>query len=91
MEPKQVYDLLELVQSFVQHYIRIRSRDCRTASKPPRNVCIKIKEEIKGHHAAVPKKRKGSGKPKFPEEVNEKPSLADLTGEDSGYFFWLRY
>ena len=32
----------------------------------------------KGLHAAVPKKRKGSGKPKFP-EVNEESSLADLT------------
>ena len=26
----------------------------------------------KGHHAAVPQKRKGNGKPKFPEEVNMK-------------------
>ena len=33
----------------------------------------------KGHHAAVSKKRKGDGKPKFPEEVNGEPSLADLT------------
>ena len=39
----------------------------------------------KGYHAAVPKKRKGNGKPKFP-EINEEPSLAELT-EDSGYFF----
>ena len=42
----------------------------------------------KGHHDAVPKKRKGNGKPKFPEKVNEEPSLADLT-EDFWYFFRL--
>ena len=40
----------------------------------------------KGHHAAVPKKRRG--KPKLPEKVNEESSLADLT-EDSWYFFRL--
>ena len=32
----------------------------------------------KGHHAAVPKRRKGDGKPKFPEKVNEEPSLVNL-------------
>ena len=43
----------------------------------------------KGHHAAAPKKRKGNGKPKFPKEVNEEPSLADLTRIDSWNFFRL--
>ena len=43
----------------------------------------------KMHHAAFPAKRKGNRKPKFSEEVNEKSSLADLTGEDSWCFFRL--
>ena len=38
---------------------------------------------------SVPKKRKGNGKPIFPADVNENSSLADLTGEDSWYFFQL--
>ena len=43
----------------------------------------------KEYHAAFPQKRKGRGKPKFSEEANENSSLADLTGEDSWYFFRL--
>ena len=40
----------------------------------------------KGHHAAVPKKRKRNRKPKFPEEVNEEPPLVDLT--EYLWYFW---
>lgn len=38
---------------------------------------------------SIPKKRKGNGKPSFPPLVNQDTSLADLTGEDSWYYFKL--